>query len=145
MNKLTKGAVSAAVLISLIGVVSALAILIPKLQVSEDSQSLGSVSISESYIATTTNDYDGTALANLSVLKKSPGQLGSVTITGAAAGVINLYDATSTVTNTEWATTTLVTIPASAAAGTYTLDASFTKGLLYELIGTAPTSTITFK
>ena len=94
---------------------------------------------------TTTRTYNGGTLANLKVLKNSPGALGTLIITGAGAGQINFYDATSTRTNTEWGTTTLATIPLSAAAGTYIFDVAFSKGLIYEIIGTAPTSTITWR
>ena len=106
---------------------------------------LGSVAIANEYRATSTKDYKGTVLTNLKVLKSESGTLGSVVITGAGAGTINLFDATSTKTNGEWATTSLASIPVSAAAGTYTFDVSFYKGLIVEIIGTAPTSTITYR
>ena len=111
----------------------------------DDETVYGSVAPTGEYHASTTRNYVGAAMPNLSVLQVGPGTLGSVVITGAGAGVINIYDATSTVANTEWATTTITTIPASAAAGTYTFDVSFQKGLLVEIIGTTPTSTITFR
>lgn len=107
---------------------------------------LGSVSHSDEYISTTTrNSVTGVALATGQILALGQGTLGSVVITGAGAGTINLYDATSTITNSQYGTTTLVTIPASAAAGTYTFDIQFKRGLVYEFIGTAPTTTITFR
>lgn len=87
----------------------------------------------------------GTAITNLTVLKSGAGTLGSVVITGAGTGVLTLYDATSTVTNTEWATTTLATFPASTAAGTYTFDVIFRKGLLIDYSGTVGTTTITYR
>lgn len=99
------------------------------------------------YNSTTTHAYNGTSPANLTVLKSTPGMLGSVVITGAAAGVLNFYDATTTNASlrTKSATTTVVTIPASAATGTYTFDAVFNYGLIYEVTGTVPTSTVTWK
>lgn len=98
------------------------------------------------YMSTSTKTaITGLNMANLTVLKSAPGTLGSVVITGAAAGQMNFYDATSTVTNSLWATTTLVSIPVSAAAGTYTLDVAFSKGLIYEFVTAAATATITWK
>ena len=111
----------------------------------DNSRGLGSVTQANEYNATSTNSHDGVALPTLTVIKAGGGALGSVVITGAAAGVINIYDATSTMTNTDWATATLATIPASTAAGTYTYDIVFHKGLMYELVGVAPTSTITWR
>jgi hypothetical protein len=108
-------------------------------------EALGSVNTFNEYHSSTTRNYIGTAMPNLSVLVNGPGALGSVVITGAGAGYINLFDATSTKTNTEWGTTTIASIPISAVAGTYTFDVSFQKGLLVEIIGTTPTSTITFR
>lgn len=98
------------------------------------------------YNATTTRAANtGTAMANLQVIQAGPGTLGSIVITGAGTGTINLYDGTSTVTNTQWATTTLAVIPASMAAGTYTFDVTFQKGLLIEISGSIATSTITYR
>lgn len=94
--------------------------------------------------STTTRDHAGTALTSR-VLKTGPGALSSIQITGANTGIINFYDATSTVTNSEWATTTLASIPASAAAEGFVFNASFVKGLYVEVVGLAPTSTITWK
>ena len=108
-------------------------------------QAESSIIVGNEYNSTTTRNYIGVAVTNLAVLKNGAGSLGSVVITGAAAGQVNLYDATSTVTNTLWATTTLATFPLSAAAGTYTFDVTFSKGLLIEVIGATPSSTITWR
>lgn len=102
----------------------------------------GSVVGGNEYNATTTRNYAGTSMSNPALIKSGYGTLGSVVITGAGAGVINFYDNTSTSTT---ATTTLASIPASTAAGTYILDVAFTRGLLVEIVGTAPTSTITYR
>jgi hypothetical protein len=88
--------------------------------------------------------------ANYKVLKTSPGTLGSVVITGAGAGSITLYDATTTdVTKRALATTSLTVVaqlPASTAAGTYTFDANFYKGLAAVWSSTLTgTSTITYR
>jgi len=87
---------------------------------SNEGGRLGSIEdASSGYQSTTTRSIPGSSLANGQILSLGQGILGSVVITGAGAGVINLYDATSTITNSQFGTTTLVTIPASAAAGTY--------------------------
>lgn len=109
--------------------------------------SVGSVMTTSDYIATTTRNFDGTAMTNLTVLRNGPGAIGNVVITGAAAGTINLYNATTSdvtkrTNNVSTSSILIATIPNSAAAGTYSIDASFGNGLLVELLGTIPTSTI---
>jgi mannose/fructose/N-acetylgalactosamine-specific phosphotransferase system component IID len=109
----------------------------------------GSVEFQSSgYYSTSTRSMPtGAALTNLTKLRTGSGILGSVVITGAGAGQITLYDATTTNSSlrTKLATTTIVNIPASTAAGTYTFDVVFNDGLIFEYSGTAPTSTITWK
>jgi len=102
------------------------------------------------YYSTSTRNFAGTAIAGLTTLKAGRGILGSLVITGAGAGTINFYNATTSDVTKRTGTTATSTIliasfPASAAAGTYTLDANFTDGLLMEIIGSAPTSTPTWK
>ena len=106
-----------------------------------------SVAVTGEYNGTSTRTYNGVPIPAVTLLKTGQGTLGSIVITGANTGIINIYDGTSTVTNVQWSTTTLVSIPASAAAGTYTFDINFTKGLLYTVsaVATAPTSTITWR
>jgi len=87
----------------------------------------------------------GTALASPKTLTTGPGTLGSLIITGANTATINFYDATSTAAHSDYATTTLVSFPASAAAGTYTFDLEFKRGLVVEIVGTVATGTITWK
>lgn len=94
--------------------------------------------------------FDGTTItatgAAPKVLSVGFGTLGSVVITGAAAGTIELYDATTTGVHTDYvSTTTLVQIPLSTVAGTYTFDLVYKKGLMLVLTGTIGTSTITWK
>jgi len=103
---------------------------------------LGSVALGGDYHSTSTEAgfVDGT------VVQSGPGTLGSVVITGSTTGTLVLYDATSTVTNTSWATTTLATFPASTAAGTYTFDIMFQKGLMVVAPSAGlATSTITWR
>lgn len=105
----------------------------------------GSVPLGGEYHSTTTRTVAGIALTSPTVLNTGPGALGSVVITGAGTGVINVYDGTTTTSHSDSATTTIATIPASAAAGTYTFDALYYKGLIIEIVGSAATSTITYR
>lgn len=101
------------------------------------------------------SDYQGTTtttggFGTLVQVQSTNGTLGSVVVTGAAAGVMNLYDATTTDINKRTgqpATSTILiaTMPANTAAGTYTFDRSFYNGLYVEIIGTTPTTTITYR
>ena len=107
---------------------------------------LGSTTVGNEYNSTSTKSYNGTAISSFISLKTTPGTLGSIVVGGATAGqVINLYDATSTLSNSQTGTTTLVTIPSTALGGTYTYDISFYRGLLLEVIGATGTSTITYR
>jgi len=84
-------------------------------------------------------------------LKPGAGSFGSIVITGANTGVINVYNATTTDVNKrtgQKATSTILiaSIPASTAAGTYVFDASYTDGLYIDLVsGNMPTTTITYR
>lgn len=111
------------------------------------TQPLGSVSASSEYHATTTSTGRFTAQTSITT---TGGALGSVIITGAATGVINLYDATTTnvaLRTGQKATSTILvaTFPASTAAGTYTFDEILYDGLFIDIIGTMPTTTITYR
>lgn len=102
------------------------------------------------YQATSTapNSVYGAFTSGARLLKTGQGALGSVIITGAGAGVLNFYDATTTVISqriTSTSTVLIASIPASAAAGTYTFDAEFTDGLIVDIQGTMPTTTITYR
>lgn len=129
-------------------------------------QVFGSVPQGQEYYATTTDiqanfkNYSviqgPTAKAQMSpagtrVATSGPTVLGSVIITIAGTSPFCLYDATSTVTNGEWATSTIACFGASAAVGTYgPWDVQYQKGILVEFTG-SPTatsrasSTITFR
>lgn len=103
---------------------------------------LGSVVQSSEYHSTTTS----ATFSDLVVLKSGPGALGSAVITVTGTAPMTFYDATSTVTNTEWASTTLASFNASPTVGTYTFDVIFQKGLLVDYgAGTIPTTTITWR
>lgn len=106
------------------------------------------------------SDYQATSTAENAVygafttgrlIRKSSGSFGSVVITGANTGVLNFYNATTTDVNMRTgnkasSTILLASIPASAAADTYTFDVGYTDGLLLVLQGgTMPTSTITYR
>ena len=106
----------------------------------------GSTVVGNDYNATSTKNYDGTALTNLTVLKNGSGSLARITITGAGAGVMKFWNATTTNPNLRSSsmsssTILILTVPASTVAGTYDFDIEFSNGLIYEITGTAPTST----
>lgn len=118
---------------------------------SKNSSVLGGVQQGSEYNqSTSTKSFNGTSIANLQVLQNGPGALGPVTITGAAAGQINLWNATTSDVNLRTgnkasSTLLIMTIPVSAAAGKYGDDVAFTTGLMIEILGTAPTSTIPWR
>ncbi len=105
------------------------------------------------------NDYSRISYANSNVygatttpgkIKGGYGSVGSVVITGAAAGLMNFYDATTTdATKRDVTQATssilLFSIPASLVAGTYTFDVAFGRGLIVDIVGTFPTSTVTYR
>lgn len=109
----------------------------------------GSVGLGNDYHSTTTRTaIVGVPYGQLTALTGTNavgGTLGSIVITGANSGQINIYDGTSTQTNSQTGTSTLVVIPASTVAGTYTFDVQFYRGLVIEVIGLAPTTTITYR
>lgn len=106
----------------------------------------GSTIQGSEYQATTTTT--GNFLNDISL---NAGQtLGSVVITGAAAGTIDLYDATTSNINLRTgnlasSTILLASFPASAAVGTYTFDRIARYGVYVHIVGTMPTTTITFR
>lgn len=113
----------------------------------------GSVEVSHEYTATTTaaSTLYGNTITVSTRIKSGPGALGSVVLTGAASGIVNIYNATTSnvsLRTGQKATSTilLAAIPASMAAGTYTFDVAFTDGLYIDLVsGNMPTSTITYR
>lgn len=101
---------------------------------------------SNAYQSTTTRTaVNGNPLTSPTTLTNGYGTLGSVVITGANTGIINIYDASTTVNGGVYGTTTLATFPASTVAGTYVFDVAFKYGLLVEISGTVGSSTITWK
>lgn len=108
-----------------------------------------STTVGNDYSATSTKNFVGTALTNLTAIKSIAGTVARLTITGANTGVVRLWDATTTdVTKRAGATTTLsfIEIPASTVANTYDFDMEFRSGIIYELVsGTAPTSTLIWR
>lgn len=107
------------------------------------------------------NDYQATSTAASTMfgatisgdrlIKTGYGSLGSVVITGANTGIVNLYNATTTnvdlrTGNKATSTILIASIPASLAAGTYVFDAEFTDGLYLDIYsGNMPTSTVTWR
>ena len=135
------------IIVGVLGVILSLAFLVPQFQAE------GSVSVSDEYMSTTTGE--SSAAASFLYLKglnstPQPGALGSVVVTGAGTGWMELYDATTTdadLRSNDQSTSTILLahIPVSAAAGTYVFDAVFTRGLTVYMEGTQPTTTITWR
>jgi hypothetical protein len=148
----TKGMTNT-IIVGLIALLASLAILIPKLQVARQNQAVGSVTVGNEYVSTSTRTVAGAPLGIRTLLTKAseaggpPGVFGSVVIPITTSGPINVYDATNTtVLGYEgWATTTLAAIPVSAIAGTYTFDTIYRKGLVLEVPGTVATATVTWR
>jgi len=112
----------------------------------QTEQKLGSVAQSSEYHATTTS-YRAVPTG---VVKTGSGVLGSVIITGAGAGMVEIYDATTTNSGLRAASMTtssiyIASFPASTAAGTYTFDQVFYNGLIIITETVRPTSTITYR
>lgn len=140
MDKKILGIVLGAMLLTLVALI---------LVVSREAKTAdGSVMPGGDYYATSTRLFPGTSLSNLTVLKSYGGTLARVTITGANTGIIRFWNATTSNVNLRTgniasSSLLMIEIPASAAANTYDFDATFSTGILYELVsGTAPTSTI---
>ena len=94
--------------------------------------SLGSVNVTGEYYATSTagGTVYGATITGDNLIRTGQGTLGSVVITGANTGIVNIYNATtSNVTKRtgQPATSTilLASFPASVAAGTHTFGAGF--------------------
>lgn len=113
----------------------------------------GSIQQGQEYTATTTapNVIFGNTITGDAVLKTGPGGLGSVVITGAATGILNFYDATTTnvdlrTGNKATSTILIASLPASLVAGDYVFDVAVSDGLLVDLVsGNMPTTTITYR
>ncbi len=111
---------------------------------------IGSVSVSNEHRATTTGAFASSGGLQLTTLKSGWGSLGSVVITAAAAGQINIYDATTSDINLRASTMSTTSIQrvnflVSAVVGTYVFDIIMPNGILLETTGTAPTSTVTYR
>jgi hypothetical protein len=117
-----------------------------QLHVPKQEAAIGSVERGSEYQATSTS-YLSTLVP---LVVNGPASLGSVVVTGANTGKMDIYDATTTNKNlrTGQVSTSSIyrgSIPASLAAGTYAFDMNLANGLLIDISGTAPTSTITYR
>lgn len=113
---------------------------------------LGSTITGQDYIATTTapTNLYGSTISGDTLIKAGQGSLGSLIVTGANTGIINMYDATTTdITKRGGVATStihLASIPASMATGVYVFDVQFTRGLYLDYdSGNMPTTTITYR
>ncbi len=101
---------------------------------------LGSIQEGQAYYSTTTGTF---AVATSSYIRIGPGMFGSVIVASTTNVAFRVMDATSTL---DIASTTLAKFPAGVAAGTYTFDSVFTRGLFLELqTGFAGADTVTYK
>lgn len=100
------------------------------------------------------SEYQGTTTTAgnfLNDVSLNAGQtLGSVVITGAAAGTMDLYDATTSNVNLRTgnlasSSILLASFPTNAAVGTYTFDRIARYGVYVHIVGAMPTTTITFR
>lgn len=139
MNKLTyKEYLSIALILSVIAILGLLW--------QRPWQTFGSTVIGNEYLATTTNTQ--ALFNNYTVIRGKTGRsatgtpttLGTITITQTGTSPMCFYDATSTITNAEWATTTIACFAASPTVGNYIFDAQYNKGILLEFTG-SPTAT----
>lgn len=130
---MNRGAVLASSLASLAVALGALLLLIPNLQVSDSSLSLGSVVTGSEYNSNRFSSADAQATTTV-LAKTGQGTLGSVVITvPATAGYLDLFNATSTTHSTSTAEALASFDSGSDVAGTYTFDSAFTSGLFVEV------------
>jgi len=137
--------------IATIGVIMALLVVINMVS-NTTNKALGSVSVTDEYRATSTasSGIYG-AFTGDNFVKTGQGTLGSVVITGANTGIVNIYNATTSNVNLRTgnkasSTIHLASFPANTAAQTYTFDVGFTDGLFIDLeSGLMPTTTITYR
>lgn len=110
----------------------------------------GSVGITGEYHSTSTGEFiSNSSTYSLGIIKNEGGTVGSVVITGTGAGKMNFYDATTTDSTLREVSATSsiqkISIQESTAVGTYTYDAIFKDGIILEIIGAQPTTTITWR
>lgn len=118
----------------------------------QPKQNFGAVVTGSEYTSTSTaqNSVYG-AITGPGRIKSGFGSLGTIVITGANTGIINLYDATTTdVTkrtgNVATSTILIASIPSSLVAGDYVYDVSLSYGLYLDLVsGNMPTTTISYR
>ncbi len=123
-----------------------LGIVVGSISFSKNKNINGSVAQGNEYHATSTKaGVTGGTMTLPATLCSTGGSLGSVVITGAGTGIVNIYDGTSTVTNSQYGTTTLASFPASTAAGTYTFDLATYRGIAIDATGNVATATITYR
>jgi hypothetical protein len=144
-NMKKKGIAVASILTALAAALALLVVLLPKLQVADESVGRGSVTFGNEYFSTTSSAW--LTRANPITLKSAGGALGQVVVLGTPTGFThNFYNATTSDVNKRTgnkATSTilLTSIPLTATVGTYTFDLVFSDGLLLETVGTAAGTT----
>lgn len=110
---------------------------------------LGSTARGSEYFSTTTTPFFGAGGTENTIVTGNA-TLGSVVITGAGAGTIDLFDATTSNVSARAATMSstsvlIASFASSATAGTYTFDRYVVTGLYISVRGAQPTTTITYR
>lgn len=124
----------------------------------KSGQAIGSIVEGQEYYSTSTRNFNGTALTNLTRLKDGgnacvSGSLARVTVSGSAGpSIIRFWDATTTDANlraARYASSTIFITEVSLLTATGTtldFDARFSCGLIYELVsGSAATSSVLWR
>ncbi len=110
----------------------------------EPQPSLGGGGGNYAYNSTTT-DATWSSRDGQKIIKTGPGVLRTVNFPVVTTGTLELYDATTTISHANHATTTLHVFPISTVGGSYDINVAFTRGLLAVWSATAggiATSTI---
>lgn len=117
----------------------------------KSKQTLGSVSPGGEYQSTTTP----TGIPDLMVLCEGPGVLANINVMGPNVGNIQVYNATTSNNTLRASIATssilLADIPSKAPADAtstarqHAFDAIATKGILVDLVGSVPTTTISYR
>lgn len=109
----------------------------------------GSVFVGSEYVATTTDSsLDNYKNCMPVVASTTQGAtLGSVVVTLGSNASLYIYDATTTASHSNHATTTIVAFPTTATAGTYTFDVRVKRGICIDTgqstVGVASTTITT--
>ena len=106
---------------------------------------VGSVNVANEYSATTTDATWSTAVTGCKDTLTLSKTLGSVIVTKTSNAILNIYDATTTKSHSDHATTTIASFPLTTV-GTYTFDVIANRGICVSVdtvVGVASTTITT--